>query len=129
MHNNNQSTLIDHIWTSNPSVYKSGIFDVGITDHLPNFSFYEIDHDKNVNDVKLVRFRNYSIANKEKFGYEVSLIDWQELLCHDNVDVNANLFVSNIQLVFDRCFPICQKQFTKKRLNNPWLTSEVHRYQ
>ena len=66
--NNLNSTLIDHIRTTIPSVKRSGIIDVEITDHYPNFCFFFHGfHTKCENIRKQVKFSDFRIENKGKF--------------------------------------------------------------
>ena len=115
---NLHSTLTDHIWTTIPSVKRSSIIDVEITDHLPNLSLH---YRKCENFTKFIRFRDFIIENKTKCLNEIDLIDY-DLFDGNDVDMNTTIFIYKIESVFDKCFPICQKQITNKSLNNPWLT-------
>ena len=116
------ATLIDHIWTNVPSIYGGGIFDVVISDHFPNFCVFD-NLFKNPNKVEIIKFRNYSIANKMKFYNIIDSVDWNVILCNGNINNNVDIFLKTLQSTFEICFPVCQKQIGNNRAKNPWITS------
>ena len=120
-------TLLDHIWTSVPSVFNSGIFDVHISDHLPSFTYFK--DFINMSDSNMsyqIRFRDFSIENKNYFIDSIREVDWAAYINVDSdVNCNTDVFTGIIKNIYETCFPVCTKIFGYKRLKNPWITSAL----
>ena len=121
--NVNNATLIDHVWSTIPTKCNSGIFEIDISDHFPNFCIFDEILFQTDKDINYIKFRDYSLKNKGNFIKEINSINWNVVLNSDNINSNINHFNATLNSVFNKCFPIRKKQITKKRLNNPWLSS------
>ena len=66
------------------------VFDVDITDHLPNFCIFD-DYLKKQNiKTDIVKFRNFSFENKTKF-YNI-LNDVKSDVILNDININENVF-------------------------------------
>ena len=116
-------TLIDHIWTSIHSVYETGVIEVDLSDHLPNFMLFENIFNEYVNHNHKIKFRDFSLINKEKFCKRINDVSWLDILNIDmSIDINTERFINKIKSIYNEVFPVCTKNISSKRLCNPWVT-------
>ena len=123
-HSDIEPTCLDHYWLNFLSGFLSGIITTDITDHCAIFMLIPIDIDKNLNDKIKITFRDTSNINKISFLNEISSVDWDALQNND-VSIFTENFLSKINNIYTKNFPIRTKFLTKKRLNKPWLNREI----
>ena len=123
----NIATVIDHIWVNTPTKVESYIFYCDITDHCPVFCRIGIPVE-NSNELVEVKFRNLSIANKQKYNNMLNNTNWNLLLngITDTNELVAKL-TSVIDKYYDMCFPVMTKFVGLKRLSKPWITKALHK--
>ena len=114
-------SLLDHLFInfSPPSI--SGILHYKISDHLPIFINILTPKQKQLD--KKIQFRLFNQENKGQFTRRLCYVEWENLLIHDDVDQNFNIFFEKFKELYNISFPIKTKTLTSKRLSNPWLTS------
>ena len=121
LNNSSLPTLLDHIWTNIPSVHQSGIFWVDITDHLPTFSIFNVSSPEL--ESKIIKFRDYSIMNKQAFIANMYSVDWAVIVGDASVSECTAKFVKKFYEIYNESFPVRCKQLTDKRKHSPWLSS------
>ena len=121
--NNCRSTLIDHIWTNMNEVFISGIIKSNISDHFPNFTSFNFKFEKN--KPHYIKFRDFSVSNKDKFIKLVSEYKWDNFIKCEDVNINTNNFVKKLTEFYNISFPLRNKQITEKRIKNGWLTEAL----
>ena len=119
--NEHSSTLIDHIYVNNPSLYSHrGILDPGLSDHHLTFvcrKRAKISHEK-----KTIFIRNYRNFNAENFCADLSNIDWTQVMQASDVDEATACFNFEIMKVINKHLPFKK---IRTRINSaPWLTGE-----
>ena len=115
-------SLLDHIFINRFCSYTSGIIDLDLTDHLPNFIHLN-DLKKSSHKVK-IEFRHVNEESKIKFMNLVSNFDWNSIIEQD-IDVYASNFVNVLNNIFCDAFPLKTKFVNNDNLLNPWRTSEI----
>ena len=118
-------TLIDHIFSNINLPTKNGVIEYTMSDHYPNFSLFQYFF-KSSPQYTYSTFRNFSVTNKSKFIENIRNADF-------NVQPNDSLglseitseFINKIENIFNKCFPICKKRISVKRLNSPWLSNAL----
>ena len=114
----NSATLIDNIFTNCIGVQmKSGIFCTDVSDHLPVFSICEEHKSKPRTSVMK---RCFSETNVNKFQTCLQDVDWSNVLSRQDTNTAYDLFRTELENVFDKCFPL-EKSKTKK-VHKPWMT-------
>ena len=102
--NNCRSTLIDHIWTNMNEVFISGIIKSNISDHFPNFTSFNFKFEKN--KPHYIKFRDFSVSNKDKFVKLVSEYKWDNFIKCEDVNINTNNFVKKFTEFYNISFPL-----------------------
>ena len=116
-------SLLDQIWTNSPLFNSPGIISIDITDHLPVFIYFRstiLDD----NDRIKITFRNRNEFNNVIFFQKISNFDWNTIKS-ENVSEFALNFMETINKIYCETFPLQTKYLTKKRLQKPWLTTEI----
>ena len=114
-------SLLDHVYLNFTPPLVSGILHYKISDHLPVFTNIFVPKDKC--PPNRIKFRVFSQTNKELFTRGLCDIEWENILTHDNVNENFDLFYDKFSEIYERHFPIKTKVISHKRYNCPWLTS------
>ena len=89
--NNPKSTLIDHLWYNFNFECSSGVFHTDLSDHYPNFTFF--DYLKFPVKPKLIAFRDFSLKNKLLFIDKINELNPNKYNSIDN-DINKMLTYS-----------------------------------
>lgn len=116
------TSCLDHIWCNALLNNSSFVFREMFSDHLPAAIIF----DTMISMPKTkIKFRNFSKQNINKF---LRLID--PLLTSLNIptdDINnaVDLFIDQVKLITDACFPIMTKIVSQKRLNFPWMSNQI----
>ena len=121
----NGATVIDHIWTNSPVTANSYIFYCDITDHCPVYCRLNIQFETE-NKLKKVKFRDMSLANKQKFHDMLNNTDWdRELRGILNTNDQVSKLLGIISDYYNQCFPIKIKTIGLNRLTKPWITDTL----
>ena len=116
------ASLIDHVLTnSKADIFESAILTSNISDHFPIIFFSEISsqpHSK-----KLIKFRDFSDTNVQKFTSSLRSINWDFLNSFDNTQVAYDHFSETFFSLYNLYFPECSK-YLNKNLHSifPWMT-------
>ena len=129
---NQQPSLIDHIWTKFSFNYcnHTGILLDNTTDHCTTFltiSKHLLLSDS-CNDLIEMKFRLVDGTTIEEFNNHINSVDWNSLIDNGDVNIVTNRVVDTINGIYCRSFPLKIKRVSRKRICNPWLTSEIMKY-
>ena len=117
------STVLDHILTNSAGkINNSGVFDFGLSDHLPVFCSRYKDRGGNFGQaIKWCRtFRNYS---PEIFRRELRAVDWSLVYLAPSVDEAYGYLIGILREVTDRLAPL--RQIRVKQRTEPWMTGDI----
>ena len=121
---NSNPANLDHIFVNNCCSFVSGVIELDLTDHLPTFLHYPIEQfETNETNFK-IEFRPFTQSNFNKFCDELSRTDW----VFDDaslVNNNTEYFITKLNKIYCRCFPLKIKYISYKRLSKPWLTQRL----
>ena len=119
----NSATLIDNIFVSEELLLdcKSGILVNDMSDHLPCLlTLQNIDYDTNSPNMTITRdLSDTKLTNIKK---ELSDINWQETLHHDNCQDNYTTFDKTLTNVLDKHAPVKLKKMRPHVKSEPWVT-------
>ena len=118
-----EPSLLDHIYTNFTKTFTSGIVHYPISDHLP--IFLNILSPLPSKKTTKIEFRHVTTEAKHHFSYKLNNIHWDALLYSQDVNVNFNIFIDKFHELKCECFPLKTKYISEKRLNNPWITTNV----
>ena len=113
-------SILDHIWYNRCNAVMSGIFIFDTTDHLPTFIVLK-DVFSSSHRLVEVKFRDKSLSNIEKFVHECEGLTFD--LSTRNVNDNTEKFISALDDLYCKSFPLKVKYLSHKRLSKPWLTN------
>ena len=126
--NDNSLSLIDHIWINSLTPCKSGVFPIQISDHFPIFiSVPNIFLKKS--ETRRCEFRCHDEKSIEHFK-----VSTRELLndfyIHADlpVDIRWSKLCQLLLSAYKKCCPIKVKNVSVKRLNNPWMSDDLHAF-
>lgn len=127
---NQSSTLIDNIFVSPSSnSLLSGNLTVSLSDHLPQFIFFQNEFISNVNQ-KLGYYRKWTNFDEIKFREEFDQINWDEVLALEKEDpeFSFNTFLCKFDLLFDKHVPLTKQTKRQLRLKDkPWISKGILR--
>jgi hypothetical protein len=116
----NTATLIDNIFCNDiTKKYFNGVLYTDISDHLPVFCI-NIDC-KRENRSITSKTRIISDKTIEKFGSEITMVDWQNVLSNNNGPEAFNHFYEKFTGCFNNCFPEKVRK-VNYRNRKPWLS-------
>ena len=118
-------SLLDHIWFNSLLDCQGGIFTLELSDHLPCFLRIPIVGPESDNKIRL-SFRSHSAANLHNLLRSLSNVNWGSVLTGD-ADNRFLTFDKIVNKLYCQCFPLKIKYINRKRLNNPWISSEIMR--
>ena len=115
------STLIDHIWCNNSTLYAHrGVIETGLSDHSLIFCCRKCQ--KLSKAKKMIEIRSRRNFDPTVFEAEAIDTDWSEIFLEDDVDIAANLFQSKFMLIVDKQMPVIT---IRTRIHqSPWVSSE-----
>ena len=126
---NHSATLIDNIFFNSlehQTISGNIIYD--ISDHLPNFLI--INKLSSFPKKTKMYKRDYSKFDKTALIYELSDINWTDVLYNDNISNNSNTlfqnFYNHITLCIDKHVPL--RKLTRKEIKSvskPWITPGI----
>ena len=100
-------TLIDNIFTDDFSnEHFSGIQYSDISDHLPVFTLLSPKASQSNTSDSYTLKRQFSDKNKRSFLTKISIETWVHSLQTEDPNVSYDNFVSKIQTIFNKCFPM-----------------------
>ena len=128
------STLIDHIWTNDlrsTSYMKSHIIVTDISDHLPCVTVVT-NPEINLKGYKTITKRILNDDNRLKFYNEIN--ETKDILafhCNNqqqpNIDVRFDDYIDHITRKYNNCFPLVSKKVHTKSFTKPWITPLVQK--
>ena len=120
---NEQPSLLDHIWINKIDLIETGVLKIDITDHLPTFlNLKSID---NVHFDKIeIKFRDFSDVNKIHFQNLLAQTDWN-IIKSENSDIFAENFIIKLNELFCSAFPLKIKFVSHRNYCNPWVTESI----
>ena len=118
-------TTLDHIWVNSSFQSKSGIIYYDVTDHMPCFYHCKLPTDIHSTDKIKIQTRPFTEQNLQNFIYELTMINWDNLLDYNDIDLSLNAFMHHLNQIYVRNFPMKTKFLSYKRMNNPWITPNV----
>ena len=120
---NDSSSIIDHVISNaNGKMGKSGVLDIGLSDH--QFTYFTRGQIKNpcFNHV-IHRFRSLKNYCKEAFCYRLKHIDWSPVLIETDVELSLKTFVDMLLQVINEIAPY--NQVRVKHNTAPWMCREI----
>ena len=120
------STLIDHIYTKNPSAISSTeVGDLGISDHYPISCTKAIKLPKLLkNKHTTITFRSFKNFNSDTFLYDLSCTPFYGILLHSDPNLALDIWYSYFLAVLDKHAPVRRKRVKQPTLP-PWLTQTI----
>ena len=118
------ATLIDHMFVKWPrsmiaAPIKAGILFNDITNHLPIFLLMSTQQRKQSSKQPTARI--FSDKNIQKFVDELSTVNWNQVLNHNNGNQDCSEFYKYFDRIYCESFPLVQ--ISRKRYKDkPWIT-------
>ena len=123
-HHSSPSTLIDHLWINKLCGYNSGVVETGISDHHGIYIVLPFQVDKKSSQLVEITFRDHSDNHQLTFQTLLSNYNWDTLKSND-INLYANNFVSTLNEIYRKSFPLKTKFVSLKFFKNPWHTDEI----
>ena len=122
-------TLIDNIIiNSTENLIDAGIFESGVSHHLPIFCFLECNTHPNDIKSRNVPKYDYCESNINKFLEDIDFLRTNEYQYVPYTEENFNNFVDTIKEKIEDNFKVNEDNFKKSRRNmlvNPWITPGI----
>ena len=117
------SSLIDHVISNaNGKVGKSGVLDIGLSDH--QFTFLLRGRVKNPCFTHVFnRFRSMKNYCKEAFCFRLNQVDWNPVVLETNVELALKYFTDALLMVINEIAPF--NQVRVKHDSAPWMCREI----
>ena len=121
-------SLIDHIWCNVPEDNKSGVVLADFTDHLPTYiQIKKKSNYSNCYSEKIkISFRLDGENCRENFRNALSSFNWSSLKC-ENLNLYLNRFLSKLNELYCKCFPLKIKLVSRRHMNSPWITDSLRK--
>ena len=122
--NRTLTTCLDHYWQNFvlDNVY-SYVVHPPFSDHLGTVLVLNLScHD---NDIKTIKFRNFSLTNKRNFSRSIEGLCSNFHLLSNDINVEVARFIAWMTTVTGKYFPLKTKHVSDKRLGAPWLTRSI----
>ena len=123
---NGAPSTLDHIWTNGHNFTSSGIINFDLTDHLPTFCSFAMPETVTSDKIK-IETRPFSEENFQNLSNDLLQINWDYILDFNNPENCLKTFVSKLDALYCKNFPMKTKFITLKRLNKKWITPEIKR--
>ena len=123
----NTGTSLDHIFINRLLPFSSAIFSYDLSDHCGTaiaVSLY--DPDVYMNKSYKHIFRPYLDNNFQALRDKVSETNWDVILESDDVNNQYEKFISYLDVLYCKYFPLKIKYISAKRKNNPWITNSIY---
>lgn len=120
------ATLIDNIFPNEiHNNLTSGILFSDISDHLPIFTVYNVDHqNRKVNHDFLWR-RIKSTDALDALKTDLLTHNWSDIYCSNDVNTAYSAFLNNFNYFYNKNCPMIQIKTTAKHRNEPWITNGI----
>ena len=116
-------SLLDHIFLNKICSYSCGILELDLTDHLP--TFLNLNYDLvDTNEKIKIQFRLINDSTKISFKNLIENFNWNSILNAD-ADIYTENFISALNNLYCKAFPLKTKCINKNRHFNLWITSEI----
>ena len=118
-------TLIDLCLTNSPDkVSKSGVIDIGISDHSAIYLARKVTlfRSGNHNTVETRQLKNF---NKDEFLRDLRMNDWNLAIACNNPNEMWDVWKQLLTSVIDKHAPLRTKRIKNK--SSPWITNELLR--
>ena len=121
-----ESSCIDHIWYNMNDAAKGFVIEPNLSDHYAVSCVFSQTIETNI---IIQKFRDFSSRNVEAFLSNADSVfsDLNPVSLSGGVELQMANFVTFLQSVLHKYFPIKTRQITKKRLRAPWITSTIIR--
>ena len=116
-------SLLDHIWYNQLDILGCGIFLCDITDHCP--VFIKIHAERQPTSQVRVQFRSHDAVSFDLFHGSIRSLTWEHLYSIQDVNEQCQYFISRINDVYCRSFPLKVKSLSVERFKKPWLTPNI----
>ena len=123
---NGVPSTLDHIWTNGHNFVSAGILNFDLTDHLPTFCTFVMPEMVTSDKIK-IETRPFSEQNLQNLITELQQFNWDNILDLNNPDDCLNTFVTKINSLYCKHFPMKSKFISLKRMNNKWITPDIKR--
>ena len=115
-------TLIDHVWSTLPVHSEAAVLDYHITHHMATaVLFPELQTKKKIK----INFRDYNLENYQKlerdFVNNLPNLNFEEFSSNELMEA----FLSWLENIQNKYFPIKTKLISLKRLQSPWITNDL----
>ena len=127
--NGQEPSLLDHFWINSLDMtYSSHILLNDMTDHCPIILDIPLNSPQHIrnNETIQIQFRCKNMANKIKFDTELQNFNWLTIK-NNNPNDYLDSFVSTINSIYCRCFPIKTKCISGISYQKPWVDNDVKR--
>ena len=122
----NSATLIDNIFTNNPTEFISGNIISCISDHYPNFVIRKNVFSRNLNiSAKVIKYRLINDSTLKDLEEALYLHDFSDVYECNDVSLAHNIFSNTIDHYYNLHCPIRNKTISSKSLKNPWITKTI----
>ena len=118
-----QPSLLDHIWSNFTPPSSSGIIHCPLSDHLP--VFLNITQLSSNCTKHKITYRLFDNHKHNLFTSSLATLNWDDLLCSDDVNENFEIFIDTLNNLHNKHFPKVTKFISTKRLLNPWISSGI----
>ena len=121
------ATIIDHIFINKPTNYTSGIILDNTTDHMPTFIRIPVNKKSfNSNKVKITFRQTNDPDSKLRFKQNLNNFNWSTIKT-DDAEQYMNSFITTLDDIFCKSFPLKSKYLSQKAFANPWVTSKIRK--
>ena len=119
-------STLDHIWFNSTIPFTSGILNIDLTDHAPTFIHFISPIKPAIrNEQTRIEFRPFSNMKFNSLLNSLSNIMWDDILVSRDLNLNCEKFITTINKLYCKNFPIKIKHLSRKRLQKPWISSEL----
>lgn len=120
----NSSSLIDHIFTSNPNkVRRVKVPKISLSDHFPICIVLK-DRFGLKHCHRSINYRPFSTLDQQQFLDDLSQCPWDSVNDQEDVDQSLETWYNLLQSVVDKHLPLKSKRV--KRIKQPeWMTDEI----
>ena len=118
----NNASLLDNIYATDPQVGNNGVLTSDISDH---YSIFTIRQDVEPKILDKYRYkREFTNKNFSKFKKKLCNLDWNTTLISDSAKLDFSCFFSIITDLFNSSFPVKKIKITYSN-KNPWITRKL----
>ena len=125
------ASIIDHVWTNNGhNLVSSKIVFERISDHFPVISYFKtlnnnLSNNNNVSKSTLIKYRDFSEINISNFKNDLDNVCWNLIFVAVNSEIAYNNFITIFDALYNKNFPLIEKEIKDKHLNKPFITNNL----